>query len=61
MFPISGQSAEGPRCLSWTGIQSQARQKFCFPATVIVFEVVKVLLASERSVRETLLGAKQGS
>jgi hypothetical protein len=30
-------------------------------ATVIVFEVVKVLLASERSVRETLLGAKQGS
>jgi hypothetical protein len=30
-------------------------------ATVIVFEVLKVLLASERSVRETLLGAKQGS
>jgi hypothetical protein len=30
-------------------------------ATVIVFEVVKVLLASERSVRDTLLGAKQGS
>ena len=29
-------------------------------ATVIVFEVVKVLLASERPVRETLLGAKQG-
>ena len=28
-------------------------------AAVIVFEVVKVLLASERSVRETLLGAKQ--
>jgi hypothetical protein len=28
-------------------------------ATVIVFEVLKVLLASERSVRETLLGAKQ--
>jgi hypothetical protein len=27
-------------------------------ATVIVFEVVKVLLASERPVRETLLGAK---
>jgi hypothetical protein len=27
-------------------------------ATVIVFEVIKVLLASERSVRETLLGAK---
>jgi hypothetical protein len=30
-------------------------------ATVIVFEVVKVLLASERSVRDTLLGDKQGS
>jgi hypothetical protein len=30
-------------------------------ATAIVFEVIKVLLASERSVRETLLGAKQGS
>jgi hypothetical protein len=30
-------------------------------ATAIVFEVVKVLLASERSVRETLLGAKRGS
>jgi hypothetical protein len=30
-------------------------------ATVIVFEVVKVLLASERSARETLLGPKQGS
>jgi len=28
-------------------------------ATAIVFEVVKVLLASDRSVRETLLGAKQ--
>ena len=28
-------------------------------ATVIVFEVVKVLLASERSVRETLLGTKE--
>ena len=28
-------------------------------ATVIVFEVVKVLLASERPVRETLLGVKQ--
>jgi hypothetical protein len=30
-------------------------------ATVIVFEVVKVLLASERTVRDTLLGDKQGS
>jgi hypothetical protein len=30
-------------------------------ATAIVFEVVKVLLASERPVRETLLGAKQDS
>jgi hypothetical protein len=30
-------------------------------ATVIVFEVVKVLLASERSVRETLLGTREGS
>jgi hypothetical protein len=30
-------------------------------ATVIVFEVMKVLLASERSVRDTLLGAKEGS
>jgi len=30
-------------------------------ATVIVFEVVKVLLASERPVRETLLGSKEGS
>ena len=30
-------------------------------ATVIVFEVVKVLLASERPVRETLLGSKKGS
>ncbi len=30
-------------------------------ATAIVFEVVKVLLASERSVRDTLLGDKQGS
>jgi hypothetical protein len=30
-------------------------------ATVIVFEVVKVWLASERSVRGALLGAKQGS
>ena len=30
-------------------------------ATVIVFDVVKVLLASERSVRDTLLGDKQGS
>lgn len=29
-------------------------------ATVIVFEVVKVLLASERSVRESLLGVKEG-
>jgi hypothetical protein len=28
-------------------------------ATAIVFEVMKVLLASERSVRDTLLGAKQ--
>jgi hypothetical protein len=28
-------------------------------ATVIVFEVVKVLLASERSVRDTLVGSKQ--
>jgi hypothetical protein len=28
-------------------------------ATVIVFEVVKVCLASERSVREALLGSKQ--
>jgi hypothetical protein len=28
-------------------------------ATVIVFEVVKVVLASERSVRETLLGARE--
>src|SRR5580700_1227627 len=28
-------------------------------ATVIVFEVMKVLLASERSVRDTLLGAKE--
>jgi hypothetical protein len=30
-------------------------------ATAIVFEVVKVWLASERSVRDALLGAKQGS
>jgi propanediol dehydratase small subunit len=30
-------------------------------ATVIAVEVVKVLLAPERSVRETLLGAKQGA
>jgi hypothetical protein len=30
-------------------------------ATAIVFEVVKVLLASERSVRDTLLGDKQGA
>ena len=30
-------------------------------ATAIVFEVVKVCLASERSVRHTLLGAKRGS
>jgi hypothetical protein len=30
-------------------------------ATVIMFEVVKVVLASERSVRETLLGASQAS
>ena len=30
-------------------------------ATVIVFEVVKVLLASERSVRDALLGAREGS
>jgi hypothetical protein len=30
-------------------------------ATVIVYEVVKVLLASERSVCETLLGAKQNA
>jgi len=29
-------------------------------ATVIVFEIVKVLLASDRPVREALLGAKQG-
>jgi hypothetical protein len=29
-------------------------------ATVIVFEVIKVLLASERSVRDTLLGSKEG-
>ena len=28
-------------------------------ATVIVFEVIKVLLASERSVRETLLGSRE--
>lgn len=28
-------------------------------ATVIVFEVVKVLLASERPMREALLGAKE--
>ena len=28
-------------------------------ATVIVFEVIKVVLASERSVRDTLLGAKE--
>jgi hypothetical protein len=28
-------------------------------ATIIVFEVVKVILASERSVRETLLGARE--
>jgi hypothetical protein len=30
-------------------------------ATVIVFEVMKVVLASERSVRETLLGAREPS
>jgi hypothetical protein len=30
-------------------------------ATVIVFEVMKVVLASERSVRETLLGARERS
>ena len=30
-------------------------------ATVIVFEVMKVLIASERTVRETLLGRKDGS
>jgi hypothetical protein len=30
-------------------------------ATVIVFEVIKVWLASERSMREALLGAKQGA
>jgi hypothetical protein len=30
-------------------------------ATVIVFEVLKLLLASERSVRDTLLGAEQDS
>jgi hypothetical protein len=30
-------------------------------ATVIVFEVIKVVLASERSVRETLLGAREPS
>jgi hypothetical protein len=30
-------------------------------AAVTVFEVVKVLLAPERSVRETLRGAKQGA
>jgi hypothetical protein len=30
-------------------------------ATVIVFEVMKVLLASERSVRDTLLGPREGS
>ena len=29
--------------------------------TVVVFEAVKVLLALERSVRETLLGAKRAS
>ena len=29
-------------------------------ATAIVFEVVKLLLASERSVRDTLLGAREG-
>jgi hypothetical protein len=30
-------------------------------ATAIVFEVVKVVLASERPVRDVLLGEKQGS
>jgi hypothetical protein len=29
-------------------------------ATVIVFEVIKVVIASERSVRETLVGAREG-
>jgi hypothetical protein len=30
-------------------------------ATIIVFEVVKVWLASERSLRDAMLGTKQGS